>query len=87
MLGGDYNVCPTEIDVFDPKAFADDALCQPQSRAALRTLLNLGLTDAVRAFHLDTPATPSGTTRPAPGRRATGSGSTTCCCRRRPPTG
>jgi exodeoxyribonuclease-3 len=48
-------VCPTEIDVFDPKAFAGDALCQPQSRAALRTLLNLGLTDAVRAFHLDTP--------------------------------
>jgi exodeoxyribonuclease-3 len=55
VLGGDYNVCPTEMDVFDPKAFANDALCQPQSRAALRTLLNLGLTDAVRAFHLDTP--------------------------------
>ena len=44
------------IDVFSPKAFADDALCQPQSRAALRTLLNLGLTDAVRAFHVDRPA-------------------------------
>jgi exodeoxyribonuclease-3 len=55
VLGGDYNVCPTEMDVFDPKAFANDALCQPQSRAALRTLLNLGLTDAVRAFNLDTP--------------------------------
>ena len=55
VLGGDYNVCPTEMDVFDPKAFANDALCQPQSRAALRTLLNLGLTDAVRACHLDTP--------------------------------
>ena len=55
VLGGDYNVCPTEIDVFNPKAFADDALCQPQSRAALRTLLNLGLTDAVRTFHPDTP--------------------------------
>jgi exodeoxyribonuclease-3 len=55
VLGGDYNVCPTEMDVYDPKAFANDALCQPQSRAALRTLLNLGLTDAVRAFHLDAP--------------------------------
>ena len=32
------------------------------------------------------PATPSGTTRPAPGRRATGCASTTCCCRPRPPT-
>ncbi len=55
VLGGDYNVCPTEMDVYDPKAFANDALCQPQSRAALRSLLNLGLTDAVRAFNLDTP--------------------------------
>jgi exodeoxyribonuclease-3 len=55
VLGGDYNVCPTEIDVYDPKAFADDALCQPQSRAAFRRLLNLGLTDAVRAIHADDP--------------------------------
>jgi exodeoxyribonuclease-3 len=51
VLGGDYNVCPTDMDVYSPTAFANDALCQPQSRAALRTLLNLGLTDAVRAFH------------------------------------
>ncbi len=51
MLCGDYNVCPTEMDVYDPKAFANDALCQPESRAAFRKLLNLGLTDAVRAFH------------------------------------
>jgi len=53
VLGGDYNVCPTDMDVFSPAAFANDALCQPQSRAALRTLLNLGLTDAIRAFHAD----------------------------------
>ncbi|UYN93086.1 MAG: exodeoxyribonuclease III [Enhydrobacter sp.] len=53
VLGGDYNVCPTDLDVFSPAAFADDALCQPQSRAALRTLLNLGLTDAVRAMLAD----------------------------------
>jgi exodeoxyribonuclease III len=53
VLGGDYNVCPTDMDVFSPTAFAGDALCQPQSRAALRTLLNLGLTDAVRALHLE----------------------------------
>jgi exodeoxyribonuclease-3 len=55
VLGGDYNVCPTEMDVYDPKAFASDALCQPQSRAALRSLINLGLTDAVRAFNPDMP--------------------------------
>ncbi|MBU8875723.1 exodeoxyribonuclease III [Reyranella sp. MMS21-HV4-11] len=53
VLCGDYNVCPTEMDVYDPKAFANDALCQPESRAAFRKLLNLGLTDAVRAFHPD----------------------------------
>src|SRR5580698_10313832 len=52
VLGGDYNVIPTDADVFSPKAFADDALCQPESRSALRGLLNLGLTDAIRAFHV-----------------------------------
>ena len=55
VLGGDYNVIPTDVDVFSPVAFAGDALCQPQSRGAFRTLLNLGLTDAVRAFHVDGP--------------------------------
>ena len=55
VLGGDYNVIPTDADVFSPKAFADDALCQPESRSALRGLLNLGLTDAIRAFHVDGP--------------------------------
>jgi exodeoxyribonuclease III len=55
VLGGDYNVCPTEMDVYDPKAFANDALCQPQSRGALRSLINLGLTDAIRTFEPDTP--------------------------------
>jgi exodeoxyribonuclease-3 len=55
VLGGDYNVIPTDVDVFSPAAFADDALCQPQSRQALRTLLNLGLTDAVRAIHVEGP--------------------------------
>ncbi|MBS0541251.1 MAG: endonuclease/exonuclease/phosphatase family protein, partial [Proteobacteria bacterium] len=55
VLGGDYNVCPTDVDVFSPKLFANDALCQPESRRAFRTLLNLGLTDAIRAFHADGP--------------------------------
>ena len=55
VLAGDYNVCPTDVDVFNPIAFAGDALCQPQSRAALRTLYNLGLTDAIRAFHVEGP--------------------------------
>jgi exodeoxyribonuclease-3 len=55
VLGGDYNVCPTDLDVCDPAAFAGDALCQLQSRAAFRALLHLGLTDAFRARHPDEP--------------------------------
>jgi exodeoxyribonuclease-3 len=55
VLGGDYNVCPTDMDVYSPTAFANDALCQPQSRAALRTMLNMGLTDAIRVFSADLP--------------------------------
>jgi exodeoxyribonuclease-3 len=51
VLGGDYNICPTDKDVYDPKGFADDALCRPESRGRYRALCNLGLTDAYRAFN------------------------------------
>ncbi|MCA9473161.1 MAG: exodeoxyribonuclease III [Nitrospirales bacterium] len=51
ILGGDYNVCPTDDDVYDPAGFADDALCQVESRARFRELCHLGLTDALRALH------------------------------------
>jgi exodeoxyribonuclease-3 len=51
VLAGDYNVCPTDEDVFDPAGFRDDALCQPESRRQFRALVNLGLVDAYRAFH------------------------------------
>jgi exodeoxyribonuclease III len=51
VLAGDYNVAPTDDDVFDPHAMGDDAICQPESRARFRALLNLGLTDAFRAIH------------------------------------
>jgi exodeoxyribonuclease-3 len=51
VLAGDYNICPTDEDVYDPVAFRDDALCQRESRARFRALLYLGLTDSYRAFH------------------------------------
>ncbi len=51
VLGGDYNVCPTDADVYDPAAFADDALCRPESRSRFRALAHLGLTEAWRALH------------------------------------
>ncbi|MGP0591161.1 exodeoxyribonuclease III [Nitrospira sp. T9] len=51
VLGGDFNVCPTDHDVYDPMGFADDALCRPESRARFRALCHLGYTDALRALH------------------------------------
>ncbi len=51
VLGGDYNVCPTDADVHDPIGWADDALCLPQSRAHFRELLWLGYTEAFRTLH------------------------------------
>lgn len=53
VLAGDYNVCPTERDLAPGALPADDALVRPESRAAFRELLWLGLTDAVRALHPD----------------------------------
>jgi exodeoxyribonuclease III len=51
VLGGDYNVCPTDLDVYDPAGWADDALCRPESRAGFRALCYLGFTEAWRALH------------------------------------
>jgi exodeoxyribonuclease III len=46
---GDYNVIPQAEDAANPKDWANDALFLPQSRAAYFRLINLGLTDAIRA--------------------------------------
>jgi len=51
VLGGDYNVAPTDEDVFDIRKVAGDALVQPQTRLAWRAIVNLGYTDAFRALH------------------------------------
>lgn len=51
VLGGDYNVAPTDDDVYDPIAWADDALCLPATRLAFRAMINLGYTDAFRALN------------------------------------
>ena len=48
VLAGDYNVIPTDDDVFSVKAMASDALMQPESRAAFRRIVNAGWTDAIR---------------------------------------
>jgi exodeoxyribonuclease III len=49
VLAGDYNVIPTPHDCADPAAWEGDALFLPETQARFRCLLNLGLTDALRA--------------------------------------
>jgi exodeoxyribonuclease-3 len=49
ILAGDFNVIPAAADVHDPALWVNDALFLPQTRERFQALLNLGLTDAVRA--------------------------------------
>jgi exodeoxyribonuclease-3 len=49
VLAGDYNVIPTTADAKNPQAWVSDALFLPRTRDEFRALVNLGLTDAVRA--------------------------------------
>jgi len=51
VLGGDYNVIPEAVDVYDPKGWVEDALFHPKSRAAFREITQLGYTEAFRALH------------------------------------
>ena len=46
VLAGDYNVIPREVDCHNPAVWTGDALFQPETRAAYRALLNLGVRDA-----------------------------------------
>ncbi|MCV2868625.1 exodeoxyribonuclease III [Defluviimonas sp. WL0002] len=48
VFGGDYNVIPDAIDAAKPEAWVDDALFRPESRAAFRSIVNMGLTEAIR---------------------------------------
>jgi exodeoxyribonuclease III len=51
VLAGDYNVVPTDFDIYPTKSWANDALLQPESRAAFARLLAQGWTDAIRTTH------------------------------------
>ena len=55
VLAGDYNVVPTPNDIYPTRSYDNDALVQPQSRAAFRQLIDLGWTDAIRARHPTAP--------------------------------
>ena len=51
VLAGDYNVAPAEADIYPTRSWDKDALIQPASRAAFKSLLAQGWTDAVRTLH------------------------------------
>jgi exodeoxyribonuclease-3 len=55
VLAGDYNVVPTDADVYAKRSWIEDALLQPEPRAAYRRLLEQGWLDAIRARHPDEP--------------------------------
>jgi len=53
VMTGDYNVMPTELDVYKPERWVDDALFRPETRAAFKKLVDQGWTDAIRKLYPD----------------------------------
>jgi len=51
VLAGDFNVVPTDFDIYPTQSWNDDALLQPEPRDALRRLVKQGWTDAIRKLH------------------------------------
>jgi len=51
VLAGDYNIAPTELDIYETKSYSDNALVQPESRAAFKRLVGRSWTDALRSLH------------------------------------
>jgi len=51
VLTGDYNVMPTEIDVYKPERWTNDALFRTEVREAFKNLVGQGWTDAIRTLH------------------------------------
>ncbi|MBV8270750.1 MAG: exodeoxyribonuclease III [Cupriavidus sp.] len=54
VLAGDFNVVPTDEDIYNPRSWLKDALLQPESRACYRRLLAQGWADALRTCYPDT---------------------------------
>ena len=55
VLAGDYNVVPTDQDIYPTKSYAKDALLQPESRRLFQRILDQGWVDAIRTRHPDAP--------------------------------
>lgn len=55
VIAGDFNVVPTDADIYNPKSWLKDALLQPQTRDCWRRLLAQGWVDSIRQLHADEP--------------------------------
>jgi exodeoxyribonuclease-3 len=55
VLAGDFNIVPTDADIYPTKSYAKNALLQPEPRALYRRLLDQGWIDAIRTLHPDEP--------------------------------
>ena len=53
VLAGDFNVVPTDLDIYNPRSWLKDALLQPESRECYARLLAQGWTDSIRHLHPD----------------------------------
>lgn len=53
VLAGDFNIIPTDLDVYKPERWIDDALFRPEVKEAYKELLSQGWADAIRKLHPD----------------------------------
>lgn len=53
VMAGDYNVVPTDFDIYNPRSWLKDALLQPESRRCWQRLLEQGWVDSIRRLHPD----------------------------------
>jgi exodeoxyribonuclease-3 len=83
VLAGDYNVMPTDLDVYAPERWVDDALFRPEVREAYRQLVEQGWTDALRALHPGERIYTSGSISGTPSRATPVSASIICYSARR----
>jgi exodeoxyribonuclease-3 len=79
VLAGDYNVMPTDLDVYAPERCRNDALLRPEVRDAFHRLVAQGWPDALRALHPTSGSIRSGTTFEMPLPGLPGCASTICC--------
>jgi hypothetical protein len=87
VVAGDFNVCPTDLDVYDPAVFADETHVTEPERERFAALLETGMVDAFRALHPDEPGFTWWDYRQGHSTAGWASGSTPRCCLGRSPSG